>query len=446
MNHLFNYGLKGSASLAIVGLLAACVTISPAALAGVKEVSGQSCPAGSVAATYAQAVQNKTEYCAALGKWNIVRLANGGSMDGSGYGCGAKQSDSRGLGSILCVDNAVPPTPTSGSEQYVAAKTCPGNYVPVSYADAAANKSKYCALLGAQVVARLGNQGSLSGSASNCTLLSNDTRDLPGSLCKRAENTAYVEVNSNDVGNVGCFKKANGDPVFQIATIFAANIDYVNGKATLTTNPQTTDLLENKIQTVRNLQKRGIKVVLSILNNHQNAGWSCFADATSAGAFAKDVVAKVAKYGLDGIDIDDEYDACSQHYNDSLVKVVSALRTELGDKIISKALYADLSNFDPVYNNKKLGDLLTYGQEMTYGSSNCLSRVNPYIAKGVSKAKLGVGASTVYTSKSAAQTLNSCVIKNQLGAGLMVFNLNKDSASYLQAIWPSTTIEPGCLK
>lgn len=427
------------------GLAVISAFTSSSAVAGVKEVAGQSCPSGTTVVTYQEALQNKTEYCAAVGQWNIVRLANGASMDGKGYGCGAKQSDTRGLGSILCKDNALPP-PATSAVQYVAAKACPGDYVAVTYNDALANKTKYCAVLGANVVARLGNLGSLSGSALGCTVQANDTRDLAGSLCKRVENTAYVEVNSNDVGNVGCFKKSNGDPLFQVATIFAANIGYVNGKAALTLNTQTSNLLNNNIQTVRNLQKRGIKVVLSILNDHQNAGWSCFADATTAGAFAKEVAAKVSQYGLDGIAIDDEYDGCAQHYNDSLVKVTSALRTELKDKIISKALFADLANFDPVYNNQKLGDLLTNGHEMTYSASNCTSRVSGYISKGVSKAKLGVGASTVYTSKSAAQQLNNCVVNNQLGGGMMIFNVAKDSAGFLQAIWPTTTVEPNCLK
>lgn len=437
MNHLTLRAASAITSTLLLGF-------ASSALAAVHETPGQTCASGTSAVTYAEALQNKTAYCAALGQWSIVRLANGASMDGKGYGCGAKQSDTRGLGSILCKDNAVPPP--SGNAQFVKSKTCPGNFVSVTYNDVLADKNKYCALMAVQDIGRLSNMGSLAKSTSGCTLLANDTRDLTASLCKRAENTAYVEVNSNDVGNVGCYKKTNGDPLFQIATIFAANIDYVNGKAALTTNPQTTTLLENNIQTVRNLQKRGIKVVLSILNNHQNAGWSCFADAASSAAFAKEVAAKVNKWGLDGIDIDDEYDACAQHYNDSLVKVVSALRTEMGDKIISKALFADLSNFDPVYNGKKLGDVLTYGQEMTYGASNCLSRVNPYIGKGVAKSKLGVGASTVNTSKSVAQQLNSCVVNNQLGGGMMIFNVAKDSASFLQAIWPTTTVEPNCLK
>lgn len=444
MKPLFESARQAQTRIITASLFALSVGCAPAATAAVKEVPGQVCPTGWSVATYAQALQNKSEYCAALGTWNITRLANGGSMDGKGYGCGAKQTDNRGLGSILCVDNALPPS--DPNVQYVKSKTCPGNYVPLSFADVSANKAKYCSMLGAQDVARLANQASLSGSGGNCTLLNNDSRDLSASLCKRAENTAYVEVNSNDLGNVGCFNKENGDPLFQIATIFAANIGYVNGKAALTTNPQTTDLLENKIETVRNLQKRGIKVVLSILNDHQNAGWSCFADATTAAAFAKEVAAAVARYKLDGIDIDDEYDACGQHYNDSLVKVVSALRAELGDKIISKALFADLSHFDPVYNNKKLGDLLTYGQEMTYQASSCMSRVNPYIAKGVPKAKLGVSASTVLTTPSTAKALNNCVISNQLGGGFMVFNLNKNSGSYLQTIWPSVKVVQSCLK
>ncbi|WP_338848328.1 glycosyl hydrolase family 18 protein [Massilia sp. W12] len=442
-SHVYHKPLSLNGAIGIWTACALALAASPAQ-AGVSEVNGQSCPAGSSVVSYAQAQQNKTEYCKVLGKWSIVRIANGGSMDGSGYGCGIKASDSRNLGSILCADTQTPTPPPQ--VQYVKAKTCPGNYVGLSYADVAADKKRYCAMLGAQDVARLSQQASLSGSGGNCTLQQNDARELNSALCKRAENTAYVEVNDHNLGNAGCFNKPNGDPLFQIATIFAANIGFVNGKAALTTNPQTTDLLENNIGIVRNLQKRGIKVVLSILNNHQNAGWSCFADATSASAFAKEVAAAVARYQLDGIDIDDEYDACQAHYNDSLVKVSYALRQELGDKIISKALFADLSNFDPVYNNKRLGDLLTYGQEMSYSSGNCQNRLNSYVGKGVPKAKLGVGASTVLTSGASAKNLNACLSANQFNGGFMIFNLNKNSASYLQSIWPGVKVAPNCLK
>ena len=37
-----------------------------------------------------------------MGKWQIVRLAGGGSVDGWGYDCKARTSDSRDLGHVMC--------------------------------------------------------------------------------------------------------------------------------------------------------------------------------------------------------------------------------------------------------------------------------------------------------------------------------------------------------
>ena len=49
------------------------------------------------------------------------------------------------------------------------------------------------------------------------------------------------------------------------------------------------------------------KVLLSILGNHQGAGFANFTDYASADAFAADLEQVVKTYGLDGIDFDDEY-------------------------------------------------------------------------------------------------------------------------------------------
>lgn len=60
------------------------------------------CPAGAALLSLEEARAHARAICSALPDWHIVRLANGGSMDGPGYGCGIRDDDERGLGHSLC--------------------------------------------------------------------------------------------------------------------------------------------------------------------------------------------------------------------------------------------------------------------------------------------------------------------------------------------------------
>ena len=65
-----------------------------------ERVKGEKCPGPHV--TPAEARANATQLCAQLDQWEIVRLANGGSMDGPGYQCKVRDHDTRELGASLC--------------------------------------------------------------------------------------------------------------------------------------------------------------------------------------------------------------------------------------------------------------------------------------------------------------------------------------------------------
>ena len=154
---------------------------------------------------------------------------------------------------------------------------------------------------------------------------------------------AYVEVNNNSMRNVGKYTLADGgDNVFDVAVIFAANINYDTGKqsAYLHFNENVQRVLDNADTEIRPLQEQGIKVVLSVLGNHQGAGFANFPSREAASAFAKEMSDTVAEYGLDGIDFDDEYaeygnNGTGQPNDSSFVHLVTALRAGMPDKIIS---------------------------------------------------------------------------------------------------------------
>ncbi|MEU7646403.1 endo-beta-N-acetylglucosaminidase H [Streptomyces huasconensis] len=154
---------------------------------------------------------------------------------------------------------------------------------------------------------------------------------------------AYVEVNDHSMLNVGKYTLANGGGnVFDVAVIFAANINYNTDTKTayLHFNENVQRVLDNAATQIRPLQAKGIKVVLSVLGNHQGAGFANFPSKQAASAFARQLSGTVTKYGLDGIDFDDEYaeygkNGTGQPNSSSFVHLVTALRANMPDKIIS---------------------------------------------------------------------------------------------------------------
>jgi hypothetical protein len=186
---------------------------------------------------------------------------------------------------------------------------------------------------------------------------------------------AYVEVNNNSMLNVGKYTLRNGGGnVFDVAVIFAANINYDTGtkSARLYFNENVQRVLDNAATEIRPLQQKGIKVVLSVLGNHQGAGFANFPSQQAASVFAKQLSDTVTKYGLDGIDFDDEYaeygnNGTGQPNASSFVHLVTALRANMPGKIIS------LYNIGPAasrlsYGGVDVSSKFDYAWNPYYGS------------------------------------------------------------------------------
>ncbi|RUR03571.1 endo-beta-N-acetylglucosaminidase H [Labedella endophytica] len=118
---------------------------------------------------------------------------------------------------------------------------------------------------------------------------------------------AYIEVNSTDLSVVGDYALEDGSSAFDVAIIFAANINHDGTGAYLHLNDRVQATLDDAADQIRPLQDKGIKVTLSLLGNHQAAGFANFPDQAAAEAFADEVDDVVTTYGLDGVDIDDEW-------------------------------------------------------------------------------------------------------------------------------------------
>ncbi|MFI6585685.1 endo-beta-N-acetylglucosaminidase H [Embleya sp. NPDC050493] len=165
----------------------------------------------------------------------------------------------------------------------------------------------------------------------------------PAPMKQGPTSVAYVEVNDQSMLNVGKYTLANGGGnVFDVAVIFAANINYDTDtkSAYLHLNENVQRVLDNVATEVRPLQRKGIKVVLSVLGNHQGAGFANFPSQQAASAFATQLSDTVARYGLDGVDFDDEYaeygnNGTGRPNSSSFVHLVTALRANMPNKIIS---------------------------------------------------------------------------------------------------------------
>ncbi|MFD5700676.1 endo-beta-N-acetylglucosaminidase H [Streptomyces lasiicapitis] len=235
---------------------------------------------------------------------------------------------------------------------------------------------------------------------------------------------AYVEVNDNSMLNVGKYTLAKGgDNVFDVAVIFAANINYDTGKksAYLHFNENVQRVLDNAATQIRPLQQKGIKVVLSVLGNHQGAGFANFPNQQAASAFAKQLSDTVSKYNLDGIDFDDEYaeygnNGTGQPNASSFVHLVTALRANMPNKIIS------LYNIGPA------------ASRLSYGGVNISSKFdyawNPYYGSwqvpgiALPKSKLSPAAVEIgRTSQSTAANLARRTVSEGYGVYL-TYNLN----------------------
>ncbi|WNE95351.1 endo-beta-N-acetylglucosaminidase family protein [Streptomyces luomodiensis] len=182
-----------------------------------------------------------------------------------------------------------------------------------------------------------------AGTAGTAATAATGAAAAPAPAKQGPTSVAYVEVNNNSMLNVGKYTLANdGGNVFDVAVIFAANINYDTGTkaAYLHFNENVRRVLDNAATEIRPLQQKGIKVVLSVLGNHQGAGFANFPSQQAASAFAKELSDTVAEYGLDGIDFDDEYaeygnNGTGQPNDSSFVHLVTVLRANMPDKIIS---------------------------------------------------------------------------------------------------------------
>ncbi len=254
----------------------------------------------------------------------------------------------------------------------------------------------------------------------------------------------YVEVNNRAFKNVTCFLDEEGKPVIDLALMFAPNINInpATGKAHITYNDQVKGTINNGY--LRYVQSKGIKVGMTILGNHDNAGFRNFRNLAEATEFAQHVAMEVRRLGLDAIDFDDEYSANPLWANnESFTMVVSEIKRLLPDKFVMCYIFGGASASS--WNGTRIGDYADVGCSAFYpqipGAGSAGFPVNKLIAS----------ASYTYGGfGNPEQDMKS--LKTNGYRGVMIFDVRglvgftNFFAPYVKGMKDKTlTVVPGCL-
>lgn len=280
---------------------------------------------------------------------------------------------------------------------------------------------------------------------------------------KNGISTVYINPSSNQqFQDIGCYVLPDGTPAIDVACIFAGNYA-TNQIPCLRANnnvPPTNNPFNPNIQSVlsaglvQTLQAKGITVLLTIMGAHTQTGWSQFTDQTTAQNFV-DYLNQyvVTPYGLDGIDIDDEYSNGAAN-NTSLPMVTTLMKQTMPGKMITKAIWADYGVFQSNWQGHTLASNLSYGWEMTYYGGDANSRLSPYLQWGMNKNQLCLGFSAEERFKSYWNTVGPQAKKTitEGYAGCMMFDYENqpDSLTLMKAMVDgmdgagSWNVDPNC--
>jgi len=134
-------------------------------------------------------------------------------------------------------------------------------------------------------------------------------KDAEGNMVPGIKIFSCMEVNDTNPLNNICFTlKSNGKPLVDAVILFSSNINYnaETGRVYVYNNENNQAIFDMREKYLKPLKDRGIKVILSILGNHDRSGVANLGDV-AARQFAQECKALCDAYDLDGVFLDDEY-------------------------------------------------------------------------------------------------------------------------------------------
>jgi len=203
----------------------------------------------------------------------------------------------------------------------------------------------------------------LSTTDSNYFIFIKDLTNVPD--CNKATGMKIIHCmsanNTNPLNNLNFILKDSKKQLFDWVILFSSNINYnaETGRVYIYHNPNCEHILSNRDKYIKPLQDRGIKVLLSVLGNHDRSGINNLSDET-AREFAQEIKMTCDAYGLDGVFFDDEY---SSYINPAPVGFVSPssaaaarlcyeTKQAMPDRLVTTYVWADLSSLPSVQDDE----------------------------------------------------------------------------------------------
>ncbi len=194
--------------------------------------------------------------------------------------------------------------------------------------------------------------------------------------------------NTNPLNNMIYTLKGSGKQLIDQVILFSSNINYnvETGRVYIFHNNNIQHMLDNREKYIKPLQDRGIKVLLSILGNHDQAGVANLSKET-AKYVAQEIKANCDAYGLDGVFFDDEYSSYPNPIPPGFVSPSSAgaarliyeSKKAMPDKLVEVYVWSTTSSL-PSVDGEEPGQWMDYALQ-DYGRGGDLSGNYPGLPK-----------------------------------------------------------------